>query len=42
MILILINILILDMVLDSTHIHFFLILNFDFGKNIIIFGVGNG
>ena len=39
--LILINILILDMVLDQIHVHFFLISNFDFGKNVIIFCVEN-
>ena len=38
---ILINILILDMVLDSIDDLFFLIANFDFGKNIIIIGVDN-
>ena len=37
---ILINILILDMVLDLIDDLFFLIANFDFGKNIII-GVDN-
>ena len=38
----LINILILNTVLDSIQDHiFFLILDFDFGKNVIRFSVGN-
>ena len=36
-----INILILDMVSDLILVHFFSLLNFDWGKNFVIFGVHN-